>query len=492
MNHQTYITMKYIFFPFAAMALSFVLLTCTLEQEPAIPTGGTNFEDPQTFDVIEVIPDSAGGFFVQAVMDTIELNVDRYGWIWSKNPCPDLDNNMGMTEEINTDSTFGGLFEFQDTLNEGFEKGQVYYFRPYVIAKNDSVFYGKSECTCSFLGVDFALYTDTFNITSEPEVFDGADVRFENRTPNPDNFDYQWYVGNDIIVPDPVTGLKNLFYNISVETTKIVSLTATSKGNTKCKVTKTRILKIGENPLKDYFVEFESGPPYQFWMGRDTSVVDCPSCSGDIPFHPVELTKKFMIGRSEITQNMWKLVLRSSGNVNVVEDPSANKDCGECPVEQVSYDDILTFLSFLSKKSGRRYLLPTEAEWEFAARGNENNLFSGSNTLSEVGWFKENSSSTQTLTKSLSEKEDNKFGLYNMSGNVSEWCSNRYYVYEYDSTTTAVNPPSDQMEFAPSSYTIRGGSFGDDSIKCSIFFRTGRGLNERSRFIGFRIIFRFE
>jgi hypothetical protein len=230
MNHQTYITMKYIFFPFAAMALSFVLLTCTLEQEPAIPTEGTNFKGPQTFEVIEVTPDTAGGFLVKAEMSSIELNVDRYGWIWSKNPCPDLANKLGLTQEINTQSTFGSPVVFQDTLREGFVKGEVYYFRPYVIAKNGSVFYGQSECTCSFLGVDFDLYTDTFNITFEPEVFDSADVTFVNRTPNPDNFDYQWYVGNDIIVPNPVTGLKNLFYNISVETIKTVNLTATSKG----------------------------------------------------------------------------------------------------------------------------------------------------------------------------------------------------------------------------------------------------------------------
>ncbi|MFZ4633158.1 MAG: hypothetical protein ACOYNO_03020, partial [Saprospiraceae bacterium] len=167
--------MKYIFFPFAAMALSFVLLTCTLEQEPAIPTEGTNFKGPQTFEVIEVTPDTAGGFLVKAEMSSIELNVDRYGWIWSKNPCPDTITKDDMTVEFRTQPTFSQKFPFQDNLSGGlFDKGEVYYFRPYAIAKNGAIFYGESECTCSFLGVDFDLYTDTFNITSEPEVFDGA------------------------------------------------------------------------------------------------------------------------------------------------------------------------------------------------------------------------------------------------------------------------------------------------------------------------------
>jgi len=133
----------------------------------------------------------------------------------------------------------------------------------------------------------------------------------------------------------------------------------------------------------------------------------------------------FKIGYYEVTQADWKEVMGT--------EPSKFGNCSDCPVEQVSWDDIQQFLTKLNKKTGLRYRLPTEAEWEYAARGGKQSkgyLYAGGNTLNDVAWHPDNSDSK---THTVGGKTPNELGLYDMSGNVWEWCQDVYKAYPCDS-----------------------------------------------------------
>ena len=136
------------------------------------------------------------------------------------------------------------------------------------------------------------------------------------------------------------------------------------------------------------------------------------------PPHSVTVSD-FYIGKYEVTQKEWREVMG--------KDPSSFKNCDNCPVENVSWDDIQEFLVKLNKKTGDTYRLPTEAEWEYAARGgslSEGYKYSGSNSEDEVSWHYGNSGKK---THPVGQKRPNELGLYDMTGNVWEWCADDWH-----------------------------------------------------------------
>jgi formylglycine-generating enzyme required for sulfatase activity len=195
-------------------------------------------------------------------------------------------------------------------------------------------------------------------------------------------------------------------------------------------------------------------------------------CSDDeIPTHSVTVSN-FYIGKYEVTQAQWKVVMAGHPLENVCHWQGAN--CGDVPcddqrpMESVSWFDVDTaFLPRLNALTGRmttttKYRLATEAEWEYAARGCKGNgdkstaacedfLYSGSNDINEVGWSIENASGMPRL---VGQKKSNKLGIYDMSGNVWEWCNDWYGIYSSAAVTDPKGPETGSIR------VMRGGDCG--------------------------------
>lgn len=149
-----------------------------------------------------------------------------------------------------------------------------------------------------------------------------------------------------------------------------------------------------------------------FQMGSE----DVEADDDEVPVHEVQI-KNFYIGKYEITQAQWKNIMGKN--------PSYFRG-DDFPVECVSWEDVQRFIKRLNAKTGKHYRLPTEAEWEYAAKGgnlSKNYKYSGSDTLQEIAWYIENSDS---LSHICGNKQPNELGIHDMCGNVHEWCSNRY------------------------------------------------------------------
>ena len=162
------------------------------------------------------------------------------------------------------------------------------------------------------------------------------------------------------------------------------------------------------------------------------------------PTHRVTLTNDYYIGKYEVTQALWQMVM---GN-----NPSEFKG-DNLPVETVSWYDCQEFISKLNRITGKMFRLPTEAEWEYAARGGNKSRgyqYSGSNNLSDVAWYGNNSGDE---THAVGTKQPNELGIYDMSGNVDEWCQDWKGAY---SSSSQVNPTGAN---SGSSRVIRGGSW---------------------------------
>ena len=209
-----------------------------------------------------------------------------------------------------------------------------------------------------------------------------------------------------------------------------------------------------------------------FQMGSN----DKEAQNDEKPVHRVTLSD-FSIGATEVTQAQWKAVMGYDNN------PSYYKG-DDLPVEQVSWDDIQDFLMKINSFSKTQYRLPTEAEWEYAARGgnaSKGHKYSGSNNIDEVAWYDNNSN---RKTHTVGSKKANELGIYDMSGNVWEWCSD-FYDENYYKNSPAQNPKGAAKS---ESRSLRGGSWGYSVSYCRVSVRDRVNPNVRFNFNGFRVV----
>ena len=197
-------------------------------------------------------------------------------------------------------------------------------------------------------------------------------------------------------------------------------------------------------PPQLQFVKIEPGT---FQMGCSSGDTMCDP--DENPSHPVRLTKAFEIGKFEITQAQW---------IAVMGEPNRSRFKGDdLPVENVSWLDVQQFLDGMNaRKDGYQYRLPTEAEWEYAARAGTKSPNTG--PVGDVAWYNGNS---EGHSHPVGQKKPNAWGLYDIRGNVNEWVQD-WYDPRYYSKSPMADPRGPESEVAEGGRVVRSGSFHDD------------------------------
>ena len=219
--------------------------------------------------------------------------------------------------------------------------------------------------------------------------------------------------------------------------------------------------------------------------------LDITHSNYDKPAHDVTLTYDYHIGETEVTQELWKAVMGTN--------PSRlnGDDYKQHPVDSVNWDNCQEFVTKLNviladQLNGRTFRLPTDAEWEYAARGGhkmkQEYIFAGSDIANDVAWYSIKGEQDLPYSQPVKGKKPNELGLYDMSGNVEEWCHDYYYTYTADPKTDPIGPKSEDNIFR----ITRGGrwkiSSGDGSRFCRVGYRNKTNHEDRHDYIGLRLV----
>ena len=299
------------------------------------------------------------------------------------------------------------------------------------------------------------VYVDGKNMGQSPRVINGLLVGNHKVEIKKDGY------GTDSKIVNILEGQTATIAGVlTTNTSSSVASGTSSSGNT--------ITIPVKNGISIDMVRVEAGT---FTMGATAEMKD--PFDWEKPTHQVTLTNDYFIGKYEVTQALWQAVM---GN-----NPSYFKG-GNLPVEQVSWDDCQEFLSKLNSITGKKFRLPTEAEWEYAARGGKKSRgyqYSGSNNLSDVAWYDRKSNNK---THAVGTKQSNELGIYNMSGNVCEWCQDLFEEY---SSSSQVNPTGAN---SGSHRVFRGGSWNGYARYCRSSFRNSISPDGRGYCLGLRLV----
>ena len=231
-------------------------------------------------------------------------------------------------------------------------------------------------------------------------------------------------------------------------------------------------------------VKVETGT---FYMGAQKDSVeyycyDEEATSLEGPVHEVTVSE-FYINKYEVTQLLWEAIMGETPNDE--NDMQWEDEFGKgdnYPAYRISYDEVETFIGKLNEYTGLRFSLPTEAQWEYAAKGGKNtsySLYAGGGNVLEVAWIDSNSDKCSEIGK----KDANGLGLYDMSGNVWEMCQDWYYDY----TEEAVTDPIGE-EYNQGYKVFRGGSWNTNAQQARVTARYRQGIHYRDYNTGFRLV----
>ncbi len=293
----------------------------------------------------------------------------------------------------------------------------------------------------------------------KPHNIQNTKQKDTKKTESNSNYTYWAIIGLGLII------MMAFFIAIMSSSTKDKSLDENKMTN---KVFSNTSLKFNVKGITFEMKPVEGGT---FQMGATTEQGDDYDSYFEKPVHSVTLND-YYICSTEVTQALWKAVM---GN-----NPSHFKG-DKLPVEQVKWDDCQTFISKLNQLTSENFRLPTEAEWEYAARGGKKRKgykYSGSNSLDKVAWYADNSGEK---THEVATKQPNELGLYDMSGNVWEWCQDWYGDYSSSSQT---NPTGASTG---SNRVLRGGYWGNGARYCRSSYRGYDDPADRGYSLGLRL-----
>ena len=308
------------------------------------------------------------------------------------------------------------------------------------------------------------VYVDGKKLGQSPRVFNGLLVG-----------NHQVEVRKDGYATDRKTISISEGQTASITGTLASNAVASSSSNTSGYSSGSSSMASGSNTIsisvKDGIsidmVKVEAGT---FMMGA-TPEMEKPN-SDEKPVHQVTLINDYYMGKYEVTQALWQAVMGSN--------PSNFKG-DNLPVETVNWNDCQEFISKLNSLTGRKFRLPTEAEWEYAARGGKKSRgyqYSGSRKISDVAWYEGNS---RSKTHPVGRKQANELGIYDMSGNVWEWCSDWYGSYSSSSQTNPMGSDSGAKRVR------RGGSWCYIARICRSSYRYGDAPDCRGLYLGLRL-----
>jgi sulfatase modifying factor 1 len=210
------------------------------------------------------------------------------------------------------------------------------------------------------------------------------------------------------------------------------------------------------------------------------------------PQHKVTISKPFYMQTTEVTQSQWKAVLLFAGvrgdAGELWKDKDLIKEGVNYPATYVNWNDAVAFCKILSEKEGKTYRLPTEAEWEYACRAGTKTAWSfgdDAKVLGDYAWFHENTLDIgEKFAHEVGLKKPNAFGLFDMHGNVREWCHDSY-VEDYYKQSPELDP---QGPMSGTSRVVRGGTYTGNAYHCCSYTRSTNAVYFRWNFIGFRVV----
>ena len=398
-----------------------------------------------------------------------DFTVTARGVCWSTGDNPTIDDSHTVDG--------GGAGSFTSNIT-GLTENTTYYVRAYATSSAGTV-YG---VTRTFVTTAYILPTVTTsevtnisgtkadcrcNVTSEGDFTVTARGVCWSTTDNPTLDDSHTVDGSGAgSFTSNITGLtENTKYYVRAYA---ISSAGTAYGETKTFETFKTILSLTVNGVIFEMVYVEGG---SFDMGA-TSEQGSDAYDWEKPVHRVTLSG-YYIGRCEVTQELWEAVMGSN--------PSHFKGA-QNPVESVSWNDCQNFIKKLNSLTGRTFRLPTEAEWEYAARGGNQSLhykYSGSGNIGNVAWYYDNSGSS---THAVGTKSPNELGIYDMSGNVWEWCSDWYGGYSAGAQTNPQGPSSGSHR------VLRGGSWDYGARRCRVSYRNSYDPGNSDIFNGLRLV----